>query len=391
MSPSTYCECVKNFFAEDRSYYLRSMRESWRMMSPNEQTLRGHRARAAVAGFVANAIPVIHLWRTRRHRFTKRLLERMHISCWAAGFEKVCDVQEPHDFQRVLLRWARETHHGRVRDRGDPWTDDVVGNVSAKFRTAHIRVLTVGFLPVVGPVVGSVIETSLVARFQRHAREFYKALASTGDRRLQADFVPARSQYTAISEDTGLLDSPHGCVESYWAGHLSEEHMRLVRTAGSVAGSEQKARLLSASAGLLGSWLPGFRIRHDPHQIDMFLESLQAICWCAGVRCGCEADHATDLDRVVWQWASTRSEKRSQRGVSEYEQNGHVALIAAVSAKIERASMRQHAFGVLPIGPVAGFLIYGSMGARFYRISHAYFRSRLREDLNRRGRGGEAF
>ena len=351
------------------------------MMSPNQETLRGHRALAAVAGFVANAIPVIHLWRTCRHRFTKRLLERMHISCWAAGFEKVCDVQDPHDFQRVLLRWARETQHGGVRDRDAPWADVVVESVSAKFRTAHVRVLTVGFFPVIGPVFASVTERSLIARFQRNAREFYEALASTGERQMQAYFVPAHEQCSVPTEDTGLLDTPHGCVEIYWAEHLSEEHMRSVRAAASIAQSEQKARLLSASAGLLGSWLPGFRIRHDPHQIDVFLESLQAICWCAGVQRGCEADHAIDLDRITWRWASTRTEKRSQSRVSEYEQNGHEALIAAVSEKMERASMWQRAFGVLPIlGPVAGFLIYGSMGARFYRISRTYFRSRLRGD-----------
>ena len=391
MTSPTYCECVKRFFAEDRSQYLVSMREYARMMSPDEQTLRRYRALAALAGFVANAIPVIHLWRTCRHGFTKRLLEKMHMSCWAVGLGKGCDVQDPHDFQHVLLRWARENQHRHVRDRDDSWTDLVAESVSTTFRTAHVRVLTFGFLPVVGPVFGSAIERSLVASFQRHARRFYDALASTGEQHLHADSVRAHSQSAAIGEDTGFLDSPRRCVESYWAGHLSDEHMRVVRAATPIAGSVQGARLLSAAAGLIGSWLPGFHIRDDPHQINMFLKSLQAICLGAGVRHGCEGNHATDLDRVAWRWATTRSEKRSRSGASKYDQSGREALIAAVSAKIKRASMWKHAFGVLPIlGPVAGFLIYGSMGARFYRVSRAYFRARLREDLNRTGRGAEA-
>ena len=136
------------------------------------------------------------------------------------------------------------------------------------------------------------------------------------------------------------------------------------------------ARLLSGSSGLLGSWLPGFHIFHDCHQVEVFLESLQDICWCAGVQRGCESDHGRDFERVLWRWASTRSEW-SQNDRGECDQDDREAPIAAVSAKLRRVSLWRLAFGFLPmIGPIADFLIHGSMGARFYNVTRAYFTAR---------------
>ena len=138
LSFSVYCECVKNFLSEDRSRYLRSMREYHRMISPKEQTLRGHWALAAAAGFVTNSVPIIHLWQGRRRKFTTLLLGKMHTLCWAVGFKKTTDVQEPDDFQRVLLRWTQEANEDCRRDREVPLTSEVVERVSEKLRSAHL-------------------------------------------------------------------------------------------------------------------------------------------------------------------------------------------------------------------------------------------------------------
>lgn len=160
---SVYCECVAGFLSEDRSPHLRTMREYSRSISPAERTLHGHGALAITAGFVTNSVPGLHLLWGRRKRYVTRLLAKMHTLCWAVGFKANCDVQEPEDFLRVLLRWTREADHG-LRHRDVRSTSEVVARVSEKLRIAHVKVLTTGFLPVVGPVVGLVIEASLITR-----------------------------------------------------------------------------------------------------------------------------------------------------------------------------------------------------------------------------------
>ena len=163
---------------------------------------------------------------------------------------------------------------------------------------------------------------------------------------MQADCVTACPQSAASFDESGFSISHRRCVESFWARHLFEEHMRLVRAATPIAGSRQMARLLSGSSGMLGSWLPGFHIFHDCHQVEVFLESLQDICWCAGVQRGCESDHGRDFERVLWRWASTRSEW-SQNDRGECDQDDREAPIAAVSAKLRRVSLWRLAFGFL--------------------------------------------
>ena len=376
LSLTEYFECVENFLSEDKSMHLLNIREYSRNISPAERTLRGHLALAATAGFVTNSVPFIHLFWCRRWRYTARLLGKMHTLCWAVGFKMNCDVQEPNDFLCVLVRWTQEADHGRLHHRDVPSTSEVVKRVSGKLRVAHIRVLTSGFLPIVGPIVGFVIEGSLIAHFRVCAQEFYETLLLTRERPLPEDSVTALSQSAGSCDESVLSISYERCVEDYLSQHLSDEHMRLARAAAPMTGSRRMARLLSASSGMLGSWLPGLHVFRDSHQVNMLLKSLQDICWSAGVQHRCESSHGRDFERVLWRWASTRSEW-SQNDHNNPNRDDREALIAAVSAKLRRASMLKLAFGFLPmIGPIAAFLIHGSMGARFYDVTRTYFAAR---------------
>ena len=437
LSLPLYCECVASFLSEDRTPHLSTMREYSRGISPTDRTLRGHGVLATTAGFVTNSVPGIHLLWGSRKRYVKRLLGKLHMLCWAVGFKANCDVQEPEDFLRVLLRWTREADHGLCH-RDVPSANEVVARVSERLRTAHLKVLTTGFLPIVGPVVGLVIEGSLITRFRVCAEEFYESPSLTHERSLPEGHVTTLSQSAGRFGERQLSLSYEICVDNFLVKNTSDEYMGLVRATapitrsqsagrfgerqlslsyeicvdnflvkntsdllldfhhvpfGLVVGEHAKvgstdcavratapitrsrkmARLLSGSSGMLGSWIPGFHVCLDSHQVSMFLESLQAICWSGGEQHGCESHHGKDFRRVLWQWASKRSEwSQNERG--EFDQDDSQELVAAVSAKLRKASQWKLAFGFLPmIGPIAAFLIHGSMGARFYDATRAYF------------------
>ncbi len=372
LSLPLYCECVASFLSEDRTPHLRTMREYSRGISPTDRTLRGHGVLATTAGFVTNSVPGIHLLWGSRMRYVNRLLGKLHTLCWAVGFKANCDVQEPEDFLRVLLRWTREADHGLCH-RDVPSANEVVARVSERLRTAHLKVLTTGFLPIVGPVVGLVIEGSLITRFRVCAEEFFESPSLTHERSLPEGHVTTLSQSAGRFGERQLSFSYETCVDNFLVKSTSYEYMGLVRSTAPITGSRKMARLFSGSSGMLGSWIPGFHVFRDSHQVSMFLESLQAICWSAGEQHGCESHHGKDFRRVLWQWASKRSEwSQNERG--EFDQDDRQELVAAVSAKLRTASQWKLAFGFLPmIGPIAAFLIHGSMGARFYDATRAYF------------------
>ena len=372
LSLPLYCECVASFLSEDRTPHLSTMREYSRGISPTDRTLRGHGVLATTAGFVTNSVPGIHLLWGSRKRYVKRLLGKLHMLCWAVGFKANCDVQEPEDFLRVLLRWTREADHGLCH-RDVPSANEVVARVSERLRTAHLKVLTTGFLPIVGPVVGLVIEGSLITRFRVCAEEFFESPSLTHERSLPEGHVTTLSQSAGRFGERQLSLSYEICVDNFLVKNTSDEYMGLVRATAPITRSRKMARLLSGSSGMLGSWIPGFHVFLDSHQVSMFLESLQAICWSGGEQHGCESHHGKDFRRVLWQWASKRSEwSQNERG--EFDQDDSQELVAAVSAKLRKASQWKLAFGFLPmIGPIAAFLIHGSMGARFYDATRAYF------------------
>ena len=330
---------------------------------------------SAVAGFLANSIPIVHLWRPRR--FAERLLGEMRMLCWRVGFDKGCEVQEPLDFEHALLLWARTSQTDDARSGDSPATGEVVERVSAQLRAVHLRVITFGFFPVVGPVAGFLIEGSLVARFHRCASEFYETLALSGERSLPANFAISRAPSMAMDDRGSISNRYRRWVESFLATHLSEANMLLTRAAVPSLGSLQMARIITGGSGIMGNWLPGLHIvRYRDIEADMFLGALQAICWRAGAG-GCEEDHSRDFQRVLLSWAGAGVPDSDPAASAAGEECDRETLIAAVSAKLRTVYLWKLAFGFLPlIGPIAGFMINGSMGARFYRAARDFYRSR---------------
>lgn len=180
INADVYRRYVTSYLAEDRSQWLRSLREYYDLSPNGAGSGRAERTVDAAAAFFANAIPVLHLWRARR-RFTTRLLGSMQGLCWYAGFGSGCEIEEPDDFHRVLLRWAAPV---RRRPRGEPApaVEQVAAAVSSTLQAVHVRVLALGFLPIIGAVAGMLIEGALVSSFRRWAHAFYGEMAATGVR-----------------------------------------------------------------------------------------------------------------------------------------------------------------------------------------------------------------
>lgn len=337
----------------------------------NQPTGRRQWVFAAAAGFLANSIPVVHFlfaW-----RFTTQILERMHLLCWDVGLTRGYQVQEPSDFEHILFQWGRTTCH---RDEViAPTREDVVEVVSAKLRSANLRVVILGLFPVVGPVAGFIIGRGLMVCFYRYVAEFYETLSSSEKRRLSSPYVigpPARSK------ERGFADSSRGVVEGFWASHLTEENMRRIRAAAPFVRSLRSARLLAGASGIIGNWLPGLHVvRHRSIETGMFLEALQAICWGTSRKCGHEAEHSRDFERVLSRWAGAGAADLDPSNRLGSEEHDHEALISAISAKLDSVYRWKTAFGFLPImGPIVGFLINGSMGAHFFRLSREPYEGR---------------
>lgn len=180
INADVYRRYVTSYLAEDRSQWMRSLREYHDLSPDGAGPGRAERAVDAAAAFFANGIPVLHLWHARR-RFITRLLGTMQSLCWYAGFGNGREIEEPGDFHRVLLRWAAP---GRRRAPSEPVpaVEQVAAAVSSTLQAAHVQVLALGFLPIVGAVAGMLIEGSMVSSFRRCAHAFYRAMAATGER-----------------------------------------------------------------------------------------------------------------------------------------------------------------------------------------------------------------
>ena len=110
--------------------------------------------------------------------------------------------------------------------------------------------------------------------------------------------------------------------------------------------------------------IPGRHLRFHDIDIDMYLFTLEAICW----RASREDQRGRDFERVLLLWAGGDQDDEAPPGEE---------LIAGVSAKLQAAHLWKMAFGFLPlIGPIMGFIIDGSMAARFYRLAHEYYEQR---------------
>ena len=138
-----------------------------RRMARLGDSLRKARMMAGSFGFAVNSVPVRHLWFSRVE--TGMFLSVLQGICWQAGVKAAREDEHADDFERVLLRWA-----GTDRDDEAPSPEELTAAVSAKMRVAHLWKLAFGFLPVIGPLLGFIVNGSMAARFYRLTQQFYE-------------------------------------------------------------------------------------------------------------------------------------------------------------------------------------------------------------------------
>ena len=163
-SPASTRREVRRYLSKHRSEeQMRQVRRTARMGN----SVRQSRIMAGSWGFGVYAAPVLHLWLSRID--TGLLLSLLQGICWHAGVKAAREDDHFDDFQQVLLHWA-----GRDRHDAPHSPEELIAAVSAKLRVPHLWKLVLGFLPVVGPLLGLIVNGSLAARFYRLTQRFYE-------------------------------------------------------------------------------------------------------------------------------------------------------------------------------------------------------------------------
>jgi len=364
-------ERVERFLAEDHAEHLSRLRDSVRRMSGLPYARFGRkrmRTLAGLAGLIDSVIPVMHVARMRRG--APKPLEPLRYRCWELGFETGIEVDEHHDFESVLHRWAQRPED---TDLGDelPRTDELAEAVVQRLRPSRFWKLVLGFVPIVGPIAAYRLDVALVLRLHDLAERYFHDLKSAGIRPLPEDFaIPSPPRKRRDRKKDGSPDSMRRTAERFLAEHRSEEHLRHVRGMAQIGATARSARWIAGSSGLFTNLIPIRHLQSRFRDLDtnMFLTTLQAIWWKAATDAGRDDDPGDDFERVLSLWA---------RGAQDDEATSREELVAAVAAKLQAACLWKLAFGFLPlIGAVMGLMIDGSMAARLYRIAHRFYEQR---------------
>ena len=364
-------ERVERFLAEDHAEHLSRLRDSMRRMRRLPYARFGRkrmRTTAGLAGLSDSVIPVMHVARMRRG--APKPLEMLRYRCWELGFETGIEVDEHHDFQRVLYRWAQRPGDTDLCDEL-PGTDELAEAVVQRLRPSRFWKLVLGFVPIVGPIAAYRLDVALALRFHDRATEYFRDLKSAGIRPLPEDFaIPSPPRKRRDRKKDGSPDSMRRTVERFLAEHRSEEHLRDVRGMARIGESARTARWIAGAPGLVTNLIPIRHVQFRFRDIDasMLLTMLQAIWWKAATNAGREGDPGDDFERVLSLWAG---------GAQDDEATSREELVAAVAAKLQAACLWKLAFGFLPlIGAVMGLMIDGSMAARIYRVAQRFYEQR---------------
>ena len=355
---------VERFLAEDRPERLSELRDFQRR-APDRPFGRKHTTtHAGIDASVENLIPVLHIRKARRG--VPGPLESLRYECWRNGFQNGIEVDARRDFECVLHRWAQRTGEWDL-DGELPEPDELAAVVVHRLRASRVWKLALGFVPIVGPIAAYRIDGGLAHRFHDLATQYFRELRSAGVRPLPDDFaIPPPPQPNRDKRD-GSSESTRGEVKRYLSECRSEEQMRHVRGMARIGDSVRMARMMGGSSGFAFNMVPFRHLWMSRVATGMFLFMLQGIYWQAAVKAGRENDHGDDFERVLLSWAG-----KDQDEVPSSEE-----LIAAVSAKLQAAHLWKMAFGFLPlIGPLLGFIVNGSMAARFYRLAQQYYERR---------------
>ena len=165
-SPDSMRRTVERFLAEHRSEeHVRDVRGMARI----GESARAARWIAGSSGLATNLIPIRHLQFRFRDLDTNMLLTMLQAIWWQAATNAGRDDDPGDDFERVLLLWA-----GGGQDDEAPSRDQLIAAVSARLRAAYLWKMAFGFVPLIGAIMGLMIDGSMAARLYRLARRFYE-------------------------------------------------------------------------------------------------------------------------------------------------------------------------------------------------------------------------
>ena len=165
-SPDSMRRTVERFLAEHRSEeHLRHVRG----MASIGESARTARWIAGAPGLADNLIPIRHVQPRFRDLDTNMLLTALQAIWWKAATSAGRADDAGDDFERVLLLWA-----GGAQDDEATSREELVAAVAARLQAACLWKLAFGFLPVIGAVMGLMIDGSMAARLYRVAQRFYE-------------------------------------------------------------------------------------------------------------------------------------------------------------------------------------------------------------------------
>lgn len=129
------------------------------------------RIMGGVIGMYVNAVPFLHLWRLRDHRFEKVFLGNLQSVCLHVAFGMGRADVDHRDVERILGRWAATP--ADTRRPGD-CRGALIAAVSKRLRRLHVRMLLCGFFPGLGALAGFLIRAHEAQRCHRIARKYFE-------------------------------------------------------------------------------------------------------------------------------------------------------------------------------------------------------------------------
>ena len=157
---------VERYLAEHRSdEHLHDVRGMARI----GESARAARWIAGAPGLATNLIPIRHVQFRFRDLDTSMLLTTLQAIWWQVATKAGQDDGHGDDFERVLLLWAGGAQYDEAPSR-----EQLVAAVSAKLQAAYLWKLAFGFLPLIGAIMGLMIDGSMAARIYRVSDQFYE-------------------------------------------------------------------------------------------------------------------------------------------------------------------------------------------------------------------------